>query len=67
MILMAAKGKSTKRNDRPYSLPNSGGHVSQNVILREGADHCAASAFPYLYYRQPCADCQAPELPEYKR
>ena len=31
------------------------------MTLREGADHCAVSAFPYLYYRQPCADCQAPQ------
>ena len=31
------------------------------MTLREGADHCAASAFPYLYYRQPYVDCQAPQ------
>ena len=40
------KKQNGKKNDRPYSLPNSGGHVSQNVTLRAGADHCAVSAFP---------------------
>ena len=28
---------------------------------RREADHCADSAFPYLYYRRQHADCQAPE------
>ena len=32
------------------------------MTLREGADHCATSAFPYLYYRQSYVDCQAQEI-----
>ena len=28
---------------------------------RREADHCADSAFPYLYYRRQHADCQAPK------
>ena len=32
------------------------------MTLREGADHCAASAFLYLYYRQSYVDCQAQEI-----
>ena len=49
-----------KKNDRPKATNSRRSYFLMWHPRRE-ADHCADSAFPYLYYRRQHADCQAPE------
>ena len=49
-----------KKNDRPKHPKLRRSYFLMWHSRRE-ADHCADSAFPYLYYRRQHADCQAPE------
>ena len=47
-----------KKNDRPKH-PKLRRSCFLTWYSRREADHCADSAFPYLYYRRQHADCQA--------